>query len=54
VLVSRYITGESCAEIGQRYKRTEQTVSGWVRSAIYQMKPYFEGQDHANPRDETI
>jgi RNA polymerase sigma factor (sigma-70 family) len=38
VLVARFLTGESCAEIGRRYGRTEQTISGWVREAIQQMK----------------
>jgi len=43
VLVARYITGESCAEIGQRYKRTEQSISGWVRQALREMKLHLEG-----------
>ena len=34
VLVTRYIIGESCAEIGRRYGRTEQTISSWVRAAV--------------------
>jgi maltose alpha-D-glucosyltransferase/alpha-amylase len=34
VVVARYITGESCAEIGQRYGRTEQSISGWLRQAL--------------------
>lgn len=38
VLVSRYIGGESAAEIGRRYSRTEQAISGWIREAIRQMK----------------
>jgi RNA polymerase sigma factor (sigma-70 family) len=38
VLLSRVVIGESCAEIGRRYSRTGQTVSGWVREAIRQMK----------------
>jgi RNA polymerase sigma factor (sigma-70 family) len=42
VLVARFITGESCAEIGLRHGRTEQTISGWVREAIRAMKPYLE------------
>jgi len=42
VLIARFIAGESCAEIGVRYKRTEQTVSGWVRQAIRELKLYFE------------
>ena len=42
VLVARFLTGESCAEIGERYGRTEQTVSGWVREALRQMKLQLE------------
>jgi RNA polymerase sigma factor (sigma-70 family) len=42
VLVARYINGESCAEISIRHRRTEQTVSGWIRSALRQMKDYLE------------
>ena len=42
VLVARFITGESCAEIGLRYGRTEQTVSGWVREAMREMKLHLE------------
>jgi RNA polymerase sigma-70 factor (ECF subfamily) len=38
VLVSRYIAGESAAEIGRRYARTEQAITGWIREAIRQMK----------------
>jgi RNA polymerase sigma factor (sigma-70 family) len=42
VLVARFIIGESCAEIGRRYGRTEQSVSGWVREAIREMKLHLE------------
>ena len=42
VLIARFINGESCAEIGQRYRRTEQTVSGWVRQALRDMKQSLE------------
>ena len=42
VLVSRFIDGESCAEIGVRYGRTEQTISGWIREALRQMKTHLE------------
>ncbi len=42
VIVARYIQGESCAEIGRRHGRTEQTVSGWVREALRQMKIHLE------------
>ena len=38
VIISRLINGESAAEIGRRYGRTEQTVSGWVRQALREMK----------------
>jgi RNA polymerase sigma factor (sigma-70 family) len=42
VLVARFIDGESCAEIGQRYGRTEQAISGWIREALRQMKTHLE------------
>jgi RNA polymerase sigma-70 factor (ECF subfamily) len=42
ILVARFIQGESCAEIGLRHGRTEQTVSGWVREALRQMKIQLE------------
>ncbi len=42
VLIARFIAGESCAEIGKRYGRTEQTVSGWIREGIRQMKTLLE------------
>lgn len=45
VLVARFIAGESCAEIGRRYDRTEQSVSGWVRQAIREMKTHLERAD---------
>jgi DNA-directed RNA polymerase specialized sigma24 family protein len=41
VLISRFITGESAAEIGQRYDRTEQAITGWIREAIRPMKIYL-------------
>lgn len=45
VLVARYITGESAAEIGRRYGRTEQSVTGWLRDALRQMKNHLEDAD---------
>ena len=45
VLVARFLTGESCAEIGRRYGRTEQTISSWVREAIREMKLQLEEPD---------
>ena len=41
VLVARFLTGESCAEIARRHGCTEQCVSGWVRAAIRQMRGHF-------------
>ena len=38
VLVSRYVGGESAAEIGRRYDRSEQTISSWIREAVREMK----------------
>jgi RNA polymerase sigma factor (sigma-70 family) len=42
VLIARFITGESSAAIAKRYARTEQTISGWIREAIQQMKSSLE------------
>jgi RNA polymerase sigma factor (sigma-70 family) len=50
VLVARFIAGESCAEIGRHHGRTEQTVSGWVREAIRQMKAHLEEPDRTPAR----
>jgi len=53
VLVARYLTGESCAEIGRRYGRTEQTISSWVRAAVREMRLYFEAHDRTAEAKET-
>jgi RNA polymerase sigma-70 factor (ECF subfamily) len=45
VLVARFIDGKSCAEIGLLHRRTEQTISGWVREAVRQMKTILEEPD---------
>jgi len=45
VLISRLLDGESCAEIGRRYHRTEQTISAWVRHATREMKRYLQESD---------
>ena len=42
VLVARFLIGESCAEIGRRHGRTEQTISAWVREALQEMKLYLD------------
>lgn len=41
VLTARYLDGESAAEIGRRYGRTEQTISAWVREASQAMRLYL-------------
>lgn len=45
VLVSRFLAHESCAEIGRRYGRTEQSVSGWVRQGVQEMKVLLAKSD---------
>ena len=42
VLMARYLAGESCAEIGQRHGRTEQTISAWVRQAVGTIRLHLE------------
>ena len=42
VLVARFLNGESCAEIGKRFGRTEQTISSWVRAAVRQIRIYLQ------------
>jgi RNA polymerase sigma factor (sigma-70 family) len=54
VLVARYIDGESCAEIGVRHGRTEQTISGWIRAALRQMKAYLEEPEPSRPLSPHI
>ena len=51
VLISRFITGESAAEIGQRYGRTEQSITGWIREATVQMRIYL-GDEHSRDRNK--
>lgn len=54
VLVARYLAGESCAEIGRRHRRTEQTVSAWVRQALREMRVHLGGADRdAEGKEET-
>ena len=54
VLISRFIGGESAAEIGRRYGRTEQAITGWIREAVRQMRMFLgearSGIDHAEDR----
>jgi RNA polymerase sigma factor (sigma-70 family) len=53
VLVSRFVTGESAAEIGHRYDRTEQTVTGWIREAVREMKAYLTESHSLGTRAEN-
>jgi RNA polymerase sigma-70 factor (ECF subfamily) len=41
VVIARFIDGETCAEIGQRYDRTEQTISAWLRRAVQDMQAHL-------------
>ena len=41
LLTARYLDGESAAEIGRRYDRTEQTISAWVRQAIGEIRQFL-------------
>jgi len=49
VLTARFLGGESCAEIGRRYGRTEQTASAWVRQAVREMKLYLGESPRVQP-----
>jgi len=51
VLLARILSGDSCAEIGERYGRSEQTASAWVREAIREMKIHLsESRDATKGR----
>jgi RNA polymerase sigma factor (sigma-70 family) len=52
-LVSRFVGGESAAEIGARYGRTEQTITGWIREAVREMKIYLAESQSLGPRAEN-
>lgn len=49
VLLSRYVDGESAAEIGARYGRTEQTVTAWLRRSVRELQHVL--RDHAVPHE---
>ncbi len=51
-LVARFLNEETCAEIGRRHGRTEQTISAWVREAVRQMKRHLEDSRGSGPRKE--
>jgi RNA polymerase sigma-70 factor, ECF subfamily len=42
LITARFLDGESAAEIGRRYGRTEQTITAWLRAAIGEMRQYFD------------
>jgi len=46
VLVAHFLSGESCANIGRRHRRTEQTISSWVRQALQEMRQHLSGKKH--------
>jgi RNA polymerase sigma-70 factor (ECF subfamily) len=48
VIVARFLGGESAAEIGRRHVRTEQTITGWLRQGIEELK------SHLLERRETV
>lgn len=50
MLVARFLAGESCAEIGRRHHRTEQTISGWVRQAVRELRQTLAGTPVDTPR----
>jgi RNA polymerase sigma factor (sigma-70 family) len=50
VLVARFIDGESSAEIGQRYGRTEQTITAWLRQAVREMRVHLGEARHGDAR----
>ena len=52
VLLSRFLGGESAAEIGRRYDRTEQTISSWIREAAREMRDYLGESRSADARAE--
>jgi RNA polymerase sigma factor (sigma-70 family) len=52
VLVSRYLHGDSAAEIAQRYGRTEQSITSWLRAAINEMKAHLGRSRRAFARED--
>ena len=46
VLLARHVDGETAAEIGRRYGRTEQSITSWLRQAIAEVRREL-GSDYA-------
>lgn len=54
VLVARYLGGESSAEIGVRYDRTEQSISGWIRQALREMERHLRESRHGTGDESRV
>lgn len=54
VLVARFISGESCAEIADRIGRTEQTVNGWIRQAVRTLKLLLSESLRTSARGDKV
>jgi RNA polymerase sigma-70 factor, ECF subfamily len=52
VMTSRFLMGESSAEIGLRYGRTEQTITAWLRQATREMKVHLSQSRRITARIE--
>jgi RNA polymerase sigma factor (sigma-70 family) len=53
LITARFLDGESAAEIGARYGRTEQTITAWLRTAIADIRQYFD-EPQTTSIQETI
>ena len=53
VITSRFLMGESSAEIGMRYGRTEQTITAWLRQAVRDMKVHLSQSRRTTARTEA-
>jgi DNA-directed RNA polymerase specialized sigma24 family protein len=42
ILIARHVDGESTADIGQRFGRTQQTITAWLRHAARELKTYLD------------
>jgi RNA polymerase sigma-70 factor, ECF subfamily len=52
VLIARFLDDESAAEIGKRYRRTEQTITAWVRQALREMKVHLGESRRIGARED--
>jgi RNA polymerase sigma-70 factor (ECF subfamily) len=44
LLLARYVDGESAAELGRRFQRTEQTITAWLRQACDALRHALEAE----------